>query len=58
MAACEVSMASGLRPLGQLGFAGGAPGGTWLLISIWRVRREDRTDVLPRRDEPPEALPA
>jgi ubiquinone biosynthesis protein len=40
MAAGEVSRASGLRSFGLLGFAGAALGGTWLLISIWRARRE------------------
>ena len=41
VAAGEVSRASGLRSVGQLGFAGAALGGTWLLISIWRARREN-----------------
>ncbi len=41
MAAGEVSRASSLRSFGMFGFTAAALGGVWLLISIWRGRREE-----------------
>ncbi len=41
MAAGEVSRASSLRSFGMFVFTSAALGGVWLLISIWRGRREE-----------------